>query len=202
MQIQKEAVNERIRTAARLLFRQEGFGQVTMRGIAKASHMTVGNIYRYYTSKDQLFYSLMKPVVDAIEELLMQEFPQKLYHDPKLSVEFIGKMIDHFLSIHRQYSDELYILVHGCQSSELHHTVDHITYLLAKRLSEMIGCYHDETIDVDFMSQLMAKNIIENYVAILYRFESDSMKRKHMLQMTNSMTCMYLSDILDREKEA
>jgi len=61
--ISTEAVDENkraIEKAALKLFLKRGFNGVTTRQIAKASRMSLGNLYRYYRNKKKLFSCILK----------------------------------------------------------------------------------------------------------------------------------------------
>ncbi|MBN1574810.1 MAG: TetR/AcrR family transcriptional regulator [Deltaproteobacteria bacterium] len=63
----KEEIRENIDAAALEVFGRKGFRGTTMAEIAAEAGVSVGNIYRYYRGKEDLFYSLITP--DFIEEL-------------------------------------------------------------------------------------------------------------------------------------
>jgi hypothetical protein len=63
----KDEIRENIDAAALAVFGRKGFVGATMAEIAAEAGISVGNIYRYYTGKEDLFYSLVTP--DFIEEL-------------------------------------------------------------------------------------------------------------------------------------
>lgn len=56
----------RILEAARHVFARDGFVEATMGEIASASRLSVGGLYRYFTSKEEVFGAL---VADLIEKL-------------------------------------------------------------------------------------------------------------------------------------
>jgi AcrR family transcriptional regulator len=61
IQTKKDDVKERIEEAALKIFARDGFAGATMAAIAREAGLSVGNIYRYYKSKDELFYSALSP---------------------------------------------------------------------------------------------------------------------------------------------
>jgi AcrR family transcriptional regulator len=61
IQTKKDDVNRRIEDAALAVFATKGFVGTTMADIAREAGLSVGNIYRYYRSKDVLFYSVLSP---------------------------------------------------------------------------------------------------------------------------------------------
>lgn len=56
---------ERILAAAERLFAEEGFDRVSMPAIAAASGITAGAIYKHFASKDELFFAVVRGVVEA-----------------------------------------------------------------------------------------------------------------------------------------
>jgi AcrR family transcriptional regulator len=60
-QVKKDDIDERISEAALRVFAARGYGAATVAEIARAARVSTGNVYRYYPSKEALFYA----VVDA-----------------------------------------------------------------------------------------------------------------------------------------
>lgn len=63
MQVLKEDIRGRILTIARQQFEKKGYSKTSMREIAELSSVGVGNIYNYFTSKDELFREVVRPVL-------------------------------------------------------------------------------------------------------------------------------------------
>lgn len=59
MQILKDHVRKAILFSAREEFLKNGFSGATMRSISYGAKMTVGNLYRYYDSKLELFQAVL-----------------------------------------------------------------------------------------------------------------------------------------------
>lgn len=55
MQVLKEDIRSRILTVARQQFERKGYVKTSMREIAGLAGVGVGNIYNYFTNKDELF---------------------------------------------------------------------------------------------------------------------------------------------------
>ncbi len=66
---------DRILSAAQRLFAERGFDRASMPEIAKASRITAGAIYKHFASKDDLFFEVVRRVVDA-SELPSTDLPQ------------------------------------------------------------------------------------------------------------------------------
>ena len=72
MQYLKENVEKRLLDAAREVFLRDGFARSSVRDIAAAAGVAVGNLYRYYPGKDALFCAVLRPVTDALEAMLRE----------------------------------------------------------------------------------------------------------------------------------
>lgn len=55
----KEEVRESIREAARVVFARKGYRAATVADIAAEGRLSAGNVYRYFASKDALFYDVV-----------------------------------------------------------------------------------------------------------------------------------------------
>ena len=62
-QVLKESQRINILNAAKKELLEKGYRDVSMRHIAAIAHMTVGNLYRYYQSKDALIQAIVSPAI-------------------------------------------------------------------------------------------------------------------------------------------
>lgn len=92
-QIQKETVRNEIKHTALTLFATQGYEQTSMVNIAKAAGFSVGNVYRYFKSKQ-----------DILEELVPKEFMNELTKQLFTKID-TGKGI----TISEQMKDKEYI---------------------------------------------------------------------------------------------
>lgn len=72
MQVLKEDIRGRILAVAGQQFGQKGYFKTSMREIAGAVGVGVGNIYNYFTNKDELFREVVRPVLLALEAMLQE----------------------------------------------------------------------------------------------------------------------------------
>lgn len=61
VQYKKDEIKERIDSAALCVFSEKGFVNAKMADIATRAEISVGNLYRYYRNKDELFYTIIPP---------------------------------------------------------------------------------------------------------------------------------------------
>lgn len=70
MQVLKENIRRQILEAAGQLFAQKGYAKTSMREVAARAGVGVGNLYHYFSGKDELFCQLLQPVLSAFEDML------------------------------------------------------------------------------------------------------------------------------------
>jgi hypothetical protein len=72
MQKLKDKVRNEILTAAASEFNQKGFQEASMRNIASKADITPGNIYRYFQNKETLLKAVVLPVMEEINQTLVE----------------------------------------------------------------------------------------------------------------------------------
>jgi len=76
------------------LFRQRGIKGVTMIDVAKASRMSIGSLYRYFGSKDDLLYAIWRNYEDNLNEYLLKKLSEIENYAPQDALkEFIESYI-------------------------------------------------------------------------------------------------------------
>jgi AcrR family transcriptional regulator len=120
MQVLKDDVKSEIVRQAREEFRSRGYRAASLRRIAEAAGMTVGNIYRYYSSKDELFREVLAPIIGNIElmkpGLREHEKTQKGSRQEAEEHQEIAVTIYNFIE---RYRPELKLLLEGSGGSSL-----------------------------------------------------------------------------------
>lgn len=69
-----ESKKEIIETAAKDLFIKQGFHATSMRDIAKAAEVSLGNLYNYYETKEAIYQSIIQRYSEIINEQLGKIF--------------------------------------------------------------------------------------------------------------------------------
>jgi AcrR family transcriptional regulator len=82
----KEWTRKAILTAAKKVFFENGYVNTTVEKIAAKARVSKGAIYLYFSSRDDLYMSLLIPMIKDLERLL-QELEEKVSHDPAITGE-------------------------------------------------------------------------------------------------------------------
>lgn len=182
-QILKEDLKQRILDAATDEILAKGIEQASMRNIAKNANMTVGNLYRYFESKDMLAKAIYSPFLNDLNAMLSK------YSDDKISLfknEFalseinmkalIDNITNELIDLYRVHKQGMKIIM---QNKELGQNLIDWLGVLLKSLSK------SPTENIYY--EMLAVSIFEA-LSFLFSRELDekvlkNMFRKYMLQV-------------------
>lgn len=126
-QVLKESVRNRILESAKQEFLSCGYENASMRNIALKCGMTVGNLYRYFSSKETLVQSIVSKVFDELSQMVKELTNDKIemlsnnfilvgnFNDLKKIVKSLSKKI---VDIYFDKKEEFNILMMRSQMSE------------------------------------------------------------------------------------
>lgn len=103
---QKSEMREAILTAALKLFTDEGYDNVTMRGIADKIEYSVGTIYLYFKDKSEMFYELHNR---GFAEFYQKQLSVQHIKDPIDRLTAHGEAYINFAMEHPEYYDVMFI---------------------------------------------------------------------------------------------
>ena len=120
MQVLKEDIRGRILTVARQQFERKGYSKTSMREIAELSGVGVGNIYNYFTNKDELFREVVRPVLCALEAMLQEHHGIRGEDIMMMRSEtYLKSCIDEYVSLIDKHRALMGILLFRAQGSSL-----------------------------------------------------------------------------------
>lgn len=120
---EKEERVKEIIAAAKAVFFEKGYFGSTIDEIAQRAGISKGTVYLYFKNKDELYASLMLPMVDEFTELLLEferDVSQKKY---KTGSEIVMKFYEIFTQLYQYDPDSLRVF-------QVYHLLD---------LSEVMG---------------------------------------------------------------
>lgn len=120
MQTLKSNIREMILKAARGKFSRKGFLKTSMRDIADAAGMGVGNIYNYFAGKDELFQAVVRPVTDEFKRLLEKHHGQSGRDALEMFSEaYFRDCVNEYVQLIDKYRTLMRILLFLAQGSSL-----------------------------------------------------------------------------------
>ena len=109
-QVLKEETRNKIVAAAKSEFLNKGYKNASMRDIANKAEMTVGNVYRYFKSKQELVDVVIGPAILRLNIILKKNTENRITFEKE--VEEIGLDIDAIAHALDSISEELILLRH------------------------------------------------------------------------------------------
>lgn len=113
------------------LFKEKGFHRTTTREIANAAGFSIGTLYEYISSKEDVLYLVCDSIYDHVRELLEKDLNPK-----KGTLDSLSIGIANFFRIMDEMQDEVLVMYQEAKSL----TKDALPYVLKKEL-EMVEMF-------------------------------------------------------------
>ncbi|MFJ7639606.1 TetR/AcrR family transcriptional regulator [Peribacillus sp. NPDC097206] len=113
------------------LFKEKGFHRTTTREIAKASGFSIGTLYEYIRTKEDILYLVCDFIYDEVREKLQREIEQSdgTLDSLKLTIAYFYQVMD-------EMQDEVLVMYQEVKAL----TKDALPYVLNKEI-EMVGMF-------------------------------------------------------------
>jgi len=205
MQYQKDEIKNRIVVAALSEFKDKGYINASMRRISKSSNVPLGNLYRYFKNKEDLFTSIVGPVYINIRSFLNKIGDAK--NDPNeerpsftgglSQFKEIDDIKDELLEICKDHNTELLILMDKSRSSPYENVkvelISVISDLFTKEL--LLTIKNKETLIIDaYFATVISASVVEGLCFILRKYTDGQILR----QMTDQLLYVIYKDIRER----
>ncbi len=130
MQTQKDLIKNKIMDAALEEFLVAGYTQSSMRNIALQAGITVGNIYSYFSSKEDLYDLLLQETVEQLQQLILMEVPD---NNP-LSAQSITQITHDISQVFLKNRIQFLILMDGSTGSKYQNIKGSLIELVRNRI--------------------------------------------------------------------
>lgn len=165
MRQKKIELNNKILEVSLMEFYVNGYKDTNMRSIARKSGMTVGNIYRYFSSKQELFRNIMDPVVLKIRSIVNIE-PLIQNQDIK-DLNVIISLINPALQICSEHPREINIILSKSKGSIYENKYEVVKNDIASSIKKVYSEMDDE------LAHVIGVSIIEALLYILRNHSHD-----------------------------
>lgn len=119
-QVLKDEVKEKIQISAVNVFTLKGYKKASIKEIAENANVSVGNVYRYFKNKDELYESVIKGVYDGINELMTVVDQQSDFMDiyaDNFFEEHAYEPMKKFIDLYRREKNVFNMLLKGEKGS-------------------------------------------------------------------------------------
>ncbi|MDP4178375.1 MAG: TetR/AcrR family transcriptional regulator [Bacillota bacterium] len=194
MQYQKDEVRDRIILEGLKEFNEKGFKDASIRCIAKNANTSVGNIYKYFDSKEDLYESIIGEVYEKLTGYINQF--KKVELNEKAEIIFYGLM-DKILEVFNQNNIELSVLLNRSEGSKYENCksifVGFITRIVTEKVEYDLSL-QGKILRDNFVIYLISFSLVESISIILREKQNGEEVRKHSLTLID----IFYKDIIDK----
>lgn len=159
MQTKKNSIKKLIIDAARCEFLEKGVKNTSIKDISSKSGVSVGNIYNYFKSKDDIFITVLAPSIKALKTFLDMELDEK-FIDKKIFDEdlCIESTYKDFIDIMINYRKEIKLLIYESQGTPLEHFFEEYLELQQKNSKKYLELMKEKYPEINIdISELFLK---------------------------------------------
>lgn len=178
VQYKKDDIKEKIDNAALKIFVEKGYEKAKISNIATESNVSVGNIYRYYKSKEEIFYSIApESVLENLKSILINKLT---FAKDKTANELNSKndfqlVNEEFIDYMIKNREQILIMFNGSKGTRYESLKDEAINYMIKNIKENYSKENNKII-YDSMNYNIIKIIYENLISMMIQVlkESDS----------------------------
>ncbi|GFP76009.1 TetR/AcrR family transcriptional regulator [Clostridium fungisolvens] len=194
MQYQKDEIRKSIINQAIKEFNTKGYKAASIRSIAKNSGTSVGNIYKYFASKEDLYESLIGAVYHKVMEYINQ-FKKVELNDKAEDIFY--SLLEKIMEIFDENRVELAILLNKSEGSKYENCkvtfVDFITRVVTEVMEYGLTIQGKKLKD-NFIIYLLSYSLVESISIILKEKSEEVEVRKLILNLID----IFYNDIINK----
>ncbi|NMM63270.1 TetR/AcrR family transcriptional regulator [Clostridium sp. P21] len=176
VQYKKEDIKEKIDNAALKIFVEKGYEKAKISNIATESNVSVGNIYRYYKSKEEIFYSIApESVLENLKSILINKLT---FAKDKTLSELNSKndfqlVNEEFIDYMIKNRDQILIMFIGSKGTRYESLKDEAINYMIKIIKENYSKENNKII-YDSMNYRIIKIIYKNFIEMIMQILKES----------------------------
>lgn len=188
MQYLKKEIRENIIAAAIDEFKEHGYADASIRNIANNAEISLGNIYRYFTNKEALYFAVINPFLSSIKQVIE--------HDIVFENSDMKEASDILVKFLVEHSDELLIIRKG-NSVHYEAFINYIVESISKKMREMLQNSFPE-INVKIKNADFYNAIAEGFLTSLFKVLSKDEPLETQKRNVRELITFYFGHMKDR----
>ena len=194
MQYLKDEMRQRINNAALKEFDKKGYTDASMRGIAENANTSVGNLYKYYRSKEELFEKLIGTIYERLVGYIQKFETVKL--DENAQAIFYG-LVEEIMEIFNENSLEISVLLNHSRGSKYANCKGIFVAFATRIYTEMIDYQMQskgKKLKDGFMIHLISNSLVESIAIIVSEKRAGAEVKRLILKLID----IFYTDIADQ----
>lgn len=199
-QVLKDELRLRIIQAAKNELLTKGVRDASMRSIAFHSGMTVGNLYRYFKSRDELIRMIVSPALQRLNEVIQKKTHDRLslfHHTSSLGLSknemmmILDSLAEDLTFLYHDYQDEMKILF---MDSEVQSQMSvWFSSLIETVIKEVFSHIQDHVDEIQLFSRMLAVSIFSGLQECFIRLDGTAFDAKKAGNMIRLYLRLYVS---------
>ncbi len=189
MQVLKDEIRDSIYQSALKEFRKKGYEKTSMRAIAQNAGIAVGNMYRYFKNKEDLFCAVISPAYNKLVNFItMLEIPENTNRE--ILNMYLKEQVSKFVKIYLENKNELMIIIDGSKGTKYEYAIQEIIKLVENIVYKMVIISNNEgdmILNDEVFPHILSTTVIEGVILILKNYEEK--------EKVNSMVEKFISII-------
>lgn len=176
VQYKKDDIKEKIDSAALKIFVEKGYENTKISNIAAESKVSVGNIYRYYKSKEEIFYSIApESVLEELKSILINKvvLAKDKRADEIESTNNFHLINEEFIDYIIKNREQVLIMFNGSKGTRYEEIKDEIINYIIENVKEHYSKENNEVI-YDSTNYKVIKIIYENLIQMMAQVLKES----------------------------
>lgn len=179
MQVKKNEIRALILRYALDEFEKNGFAGTQMRTIARQSQTSIGNIYRYFTNKDDLFDAVVQPVYIKISALIFDLYKNDPTSHANISL-VAHRVSQGIMEVYKKHGRELFVLIDKNKGSRYENFMKTVIKMVDERLKQEMS-FNDDPSQV--LSFVISSGFVEGLFIVLRKYQDTAVAQKIIKQM-------------------
>ncbi|MPM59539.1 hypothetical protein SDC9_106383 [bioreactor metagenome] len=175
-------------------FNEKGYEGTSIRNIAKKSNTSVGNLYKYFKSKEELHENIVGSIYDRFVDYIKQFNRVEL--NEKAEVIFY-KLADEIIEIFNKNNVEISVLLNKSKGTKYENCksifVDFITRIVTEKMEYELSL-KGKKLEDNFIIQLISQSLVES-IAIIVKKCSDGAEVK---KFTLNLIHIFYTDLINK----
>lgn len=171
MQYLKDEIKKRIISSALQEFYDKGFAYASMRQIAGDAGIALGNVYRYFKNKEDLFAEIIDPVYKSLFSLL-ENYESII----KPSSTFFEDVVDILMPIIYEHKTQLLLLVDKSKGTKYEDVKEKLILVTQKVINDALTPMLEQrgvSIRDPFIFSVIAATFFEGIFIIIRKYDDE-----------------------------
>jgi AcrR family transcriptional regulator len=185
-QYKKDLVKESIDSAALTVFAGKGYRYTKITDISRLASISVGNIYKYYKSKEAIFISIVpESFIESLKRVLYKKIVIAREKNLKLqkNVEDFWLNNQEVITFLVENRELVLIVLKNNRGTKYENTKEELVHFLINAVKETSNLNHENKNNKDFILNIIYSSLIDITLRILEEKDSLEEVKQSMLEI-------------------